>query len=173
MEWSFETQPLRFSVYLAHPFTLHPAHRLYTQEHCDWIQTHEELSLQEDSIWWYDYSHTVPTCYFGAHADRLSDGSAAIILTEEYHGIPRPSQRILQTRQDFNFSIAPRTHISILLDILKNSSVGIPPGYGMVGRKIRVWFPVGQGIIPLTASRPSLMPTYHPMQWLPGFFLGG
>jgi hypothetical protein len=52
----------------------------------------------------------------------------------------------------------------------RDSSVGIALGYGLDDRDSRVRFPAGGlGIFYFTtASRPALVPTQPPIQWVPG-----
>jgi hypothetical protein len=50
----------------------------------------------------------------------------------------------------------------------QDSSVGIALRYGLDDRGSRVQFPAGLGIFLFTAmSRPALMPTQPPIQWVP------
>jgi hypothetical protein len=51
----------------------------------------------------------------------------------------------------------------------RDSSGGIPLGYGLDSRGSRVQFPAGVGIFLLTtATRTALGPIQPPIQWVPG-----
>jgi hypothetical protein len=52
-------------------------------------------------------------------------------------------------------------------DMSRDSSVGIATGYGLDDRMIGVWFPAGLGIFLFDIpSRPALVPTQPPIQWV-------